>query len=292
MRLTTALALLPSLLALPACVLNGPPPDKADLDSGDTGADHDTAGNNDTATDDSDSRPDSPADDSGDTNTDDTNTDDTADDSDTGTVVEPEWSYEGATGPEHWGELSEEWELCATGTAQSPIDLDPETFTTSFEDYVEVNWNTTGTHAYNSGHYIRYNVDAGSQITTRDGTFNMLQFHFHGYSEHTVNGERFPMEMHIVHQHETNPDQLLVVAFFIDAEREGTSIDLLELGGDLHFMDAVALPESETTTDLGGTVDLSGLGGLLYQGYVSYDGSLTTPDCSEGVRFYVSNVSL
>lgn len=213
-------------------------------------------------------------------------------DSDTGEPQEetPEWGYSGDIGPEHWGELDETWTTCADGMAQSPIDFDPNTFVAG-DDWIELNWGETGLHAYNSGHYIRYDVDPGSTVTTANGTFDLLQFHFHGLSEHTVSGTHFEMEAHFVHQSQDNPDNLLVVGMFIDGTVGDTPTDALSSAGDMKFHEAVALPVSETTTDLGGSVDLSPLAETVLDS-VSYDGSLTTPPCTEGVRFYISGSAL
>ncbi len=207
---------------------------------------------------------------------------------DTGDTEEPTWSYEGETGPDHWGDLSEEWATCGTGTSQSPVDFVTDSLLPG-EDWIEINWAETALHAYNSGHYIRYNVDAGSTVTTANGTFNLKQFHFHGLSEHTIDGAHLEMEVHFVHEDPADATNLLVVAMFIDSAFELGAVptDLLGSAGDLKFYEAVALGVSETTTDLGGTLDL-GTFGAAFGNYAYYDGSLTTPPCDEGVRFYIS----
>jgi carbonic anhydrase len=198
---------------------------------------------------------------------------------------EPGWSYAGSTGPAYWGELDEAWVACSEGTAQSPIDIAADGLLAG-DDELQISWGETRLLAYNSGHYIRYEVDPGSTVTTVDGTYDLLQFHFHGLSEHTVDGEHLDMEVHFVHQDQDDPDRLLVIAMFVD-EGGDIEVDALGEGGALRFHDALALTVSEEPTELGGTADL-GLVASTLETYVAYDGSLTTPPCTEGVRFYLS----
>ena len=40
------------------------------------------------------------------------------------------WSYQGATGPSHWGDLSAEYSTCRQGKNQSPIDISKLNFCT------------------------------------------------------------------------------------------------------------------------------------------------------------------
>ena len=59
-------------------------------------------------------------------------------------IDEPSWSYAGDTGPENWGDLSEEWATCADGQEQSPVDLDTML---TMEDVGEYGFTNAGTSA-------------------------------------------------------------------------------------------------------------------------------------------------
>lgn len=202
-----------------------------------------------------------------------------------------EWGYDGDIGPEHWGSLDEDYATCDEGLVQSPINLTEDLLVEGY-DPLTVLWSSTAIRAYNSGHYIRYEVDEGSSyVISNEGRFDLDQFHFHSLSEHTVDGQHAAMEAHFVHYLDTNPDRALVVTFLMDPTGESDT-DLFGMEGALKFHQAVALPESETPTDLGGTIDLNELGELFGRAHLSYEGSLTTPACTEGVRFYISGAIL
>ncbi|MBL8614098.1 MAG: carbonic anhydrase family protein [Deltaproteobacteria bacterium] len=204
-----------------------------------------------------------------------------------------EWGYSGDIGPEYWGELDEEWAACAEGEAQSPIDITGELITTSPEPGPVLGWGPTTLRAYNPGHYIRYEVDSGSTLTWGGNTYELDQFHFHGLSEHTVDGTHFDAEVHFVHVDLASPTRLLVIAAFVIGYDESIPDPIFGADGALRFRDALALPEGETPIDLGGSVDLS----EVFTGFpgaypLGYSGSLTTPPCSEGVQFFISDLSM
>jgi len=185
------------------------------------------------------------------------------------------WSYEGEEGPEHWGELSDEFRMCAEGKNQSPIDLTAavraDTPELVFEYY------STPVDEINNGHTIQQNIRPGSflRIPDRGRNFELKQFHFHSPSEHTVGGQSFAMEMHFVHIDENGA--LAVVGVLVDEGEEHPILKQLwsfmpENVGETN-MQPIGIEE---TNLLPPTRD-----------YFSYGGSLTTPPCSEGVKWIV-----
>ena len=108
------------------------------------------------------------------------------------------WGYEGAEGPEHWGDLSPDFALCGMGTEQSPIDIvQPDA--ANIPDIV-FDYYPSAVNIFNDGHTIQVNYDEASSINVDGINYKLLQFHFHGPSEHTINDKHFAMEMHLVHQ--------------------------------------------------------------------------------------------
>ena len=189
------------------------------------------------------------------------------------------WDYNDAnhTGPTYWGDLSTDYHTCKDGFEQSPIDIS----TSSDKEIGELKfkYKKTPLEIVNNGHTIQVNYAAGSKLKIDDNKYTLLQFHFHTPSEHMVNGAASPMEVHFVHVNKNG--QLAVVGVMMDYGKKNKT-----LGKILHN----APSEIATVTIDGKRVN--GLA-LMPEGedesedFFNYAGSLTTPPCSEGVRWFV-----
>jgi len=182
------------------------------------------------------------------------------------------WTYEGEEGPQHWGKLSEEFDICAKGKNQSPIDLVAEIHTDLPELVLDYT-NPGNLVEVNTGHAIQENVNPGNFLIFVDERYELKQFHFHSPSEHLVNGEVFPMEVHFVHQ-DQNGRYAVVGLMFDEGERNEMMDDLPSFRvarGEDPYADPVDF--NELITDR--------------SNYFLYNGSLTTPPCSEGVQWIV-----
>jgi len=200
------------------------------------------------------------------------------------TASEPIWHYEGDEGPAHWGTISAKYAACVSGRAQSPIDIAaPARRGTSAT--IGLNFAPTSLRivhhehvadAINNGHTVQVNYSEGDTLTVGGRAYQLVQYHFHAPSEHTVNGKQFPMEMHLVH---TNAEgQLAVIGVLIAEGAHNPAFDpiwanLPVTKGVEHHLEHVKvdvdalLPKARTT--------------------YRYEGSLTTPPCSEGVEWFV-----
>ena len=185
------------------------------------------------------------------------------------------WSYEGQEGPEHWSELSPEYLMCSEGWNQSPINLvgvvNADLPTLEFEYY------SANVDEINNGHSLQQNMESGSflRIPERNLNFELKQFHFHSPSEHTIDGESFDMEIHFVHADKDGA--LAVVGVLVDEGEEHPVLSKLWA-----FM-----PESpgETSQKPIGIEETNLLPST--REFYTYSGSLTTPPCTEGVRWIV-----
>jgi carbonic anhydrase len=185
----------------------------------------------------------------------------------------PHWGYEGEGGPEHWGELSEEYELCETGVEQSPIDLSGETEQDLAN--IQFSYEPSAINILNNGHTIQVNYDEGSSIEVNGTRYQLLQFHFHAPSEHTEDGESFPAELHLVHADADG--NLAVVGILLEEGQESAALAPVWLH--------LPAQEGEVET-VEGSVDAAGFLPEEQATY-RYSGSLTTPPCSEGVSWFV-----
>jgi carbonic anhydrase len=185
----------------------------------------------------------------------------------------PHWAYEGEVGADHWGELSKDFALCADGSAQSPINITDATaldLTTIGFDYGE-----TALNIFNNGHTIQVGVDEGSSITHNEIAYNLLQFHFHHPSEHTIDGEAAAMEIHFVHM-DPNSGNLAVVGVML-TESEDDNAAYADIFSNLPT-EAGDPQASDITLNLDDLLPTE-------RTYFTYNGSLTTPPCSEIVRW-------
>lgn len=195
----------------------------------------------------------------------------------------PHWSYEGETGPTHWSSISSDWSPCGGGTNQSPIDIGktvnadlPEMRAKFRPVQLKIIHQEHVADEINNGHTIQVNYTQGDTLGIGDEAFALAQYHFHSPSEHTVGGKQYPMEMHLVH---TSPDgRLAVIGVFIEEGAHNAAFDPIwtnlpkTKGVEMHLehvtVDVDKLLPSKTTS-------------------YRYDGSLTTPPCSEGVKWIV-----
>jgi carbonic anhydrase len=187
------------------------------------------------------------------------------------TAEHKHWSYEGETGPAYWGTLQPDYGLCSTGMNQSPIDI----VAPVVEDIpdIQFDYQMSSVVITNNGHTVQVNLPPGHSIDLDGRTYHLVQFHFHAPSEHTVRGKHAAAEMHLVHQ--ASDGRLAVVGMLIEegAEHAGLA-PLWNL-----------LPREKGTAV---TPDLVvSLSDLLPKDRrtIRYDGSLTTPPGTEGVRW-------
>ena len=183
------------------------------------------------------------------------------------------WAYSGQEGPEHWGSLDSDFITCSTGKNQSPVNL--IRMTKGYLPHIKVNYSTGGNEILNNGHTIQVNYASGSSIKVGKHEFELKQFNFHSPSENTIEGHSYPMEAHFVHADKAGNLAVVAVMFAqgnYNAELEKAWSQMPANKGDKqvlrHQVDANRLLPRR-------------------HDYIRYNGSLTTPPCSEGVTWIV-----
>jgi carbonic anhydrase len=187
----------------------------------------------------------------------------------------PHWSYSGETGPEHWGTEDPSFALCGIGKHQSPIDIAKA----DVKDLPELKfgYKDTPLKVTDTGHSFQVNAQNGSGgLTVGDDHYDLVQVHFHSPSEERLHGKQYSMVAHIVHKNAKG--ELAVVAVLI---RVGKTNQFLK-----PIFDSFPAKGTAETDVAGSTVNV---GRLLpeHHGYYTFNGSLTTPPCSENVRWFV-----
>lgn len=184
------------------------------------------------------------------------------------------WSYEGETAPDYWGELDLSFSACINGTEQSPIDIVTSQIVEAEEsEIIDIHYQPTTITIENNGHTIQANTETQNNSIILGGTiYKLSQLHFHTPSEHQLNGESFDMEIHLVHK--SDDGDHAVVGIMI---KKGQVNKVLSTIWD-------NLPKRENGITLKTTIDLTSIF-PEDKDYFKYNGSLTTPLCTEGVKW-------
>lgn len=184
------------------------------------------------------------------------------------------WTYEGAEGPGHWAELSKDYAACGLGRHQSPVNI-TATVKTKLPP-IEFNYRPSPLKIVNNGHTIQVNYGDGSEIRVGTDRYRLVQYHFHTPSEEQVNGRSYDMVAHLVHKNDAG--QLAVVAVLFTSGRADAALEPV-----WRNMPDGAGPERAVAGAQVNAADLL----PAARGYYTFEGSLTTPPCSEGVRWLV-----
>jgi len=195
---------------------------------------------------------------------------------------EKHWGYESGpdtAGPEAWKDLPGD-EPCGVGKEQSPIALSLSGDGAAKKadgPPLTIAYKPSRVSILNNGHTEQFTYDPGSTVSEGGATFTLAQFHFHSPSEHTLDGQSFPLEIHLVHLNaEGKPG--LVLGVFVKEGAENAP-----LAAPFRTLPAEKDQKSEPS---GATIDATGVLPASHARF-AYDGSLTTPPCSEGLRWRV-----
>jgi carbonic anhydrase len=185
------------------------------------------------------------------------------------------WDYSetGQEGPKNWGELDSKYSACSGGKNQSPVDL-----TGMVEgdlSFITIKYQAGGNEILNNGHTIQVNYKPGSTIGVNGHTYELKQFHFHSPSENMIKGDSYPMEAHYVHA--DNDGNLAVIALMFRTGDANLELEKAWSVMPANAGEKLAVPQSvNADTLLPADRD-----------YYRFNGSLTTPPCSEGVLWLV-----
>ncbi|KAJ8601899.1 hypothetical protein CTAYLR_002678 [Chrysophaeum taylorii] len=188
----------------------------------------------------------------------------------------------------------DDWGTCyadCDGDYQSPIDIvTADAMSSLVLGTTQIPWTYVPVEnrtIINTGHNLEVLLDLeqSGYVTLRGTRFYALQFHFHLLSEHTIDGEYYDGEMHIVHAaldpESGTIDSLLVIGI------------MFAIGGDDNaFLESIKFEEAPTGEDHVGVmldqpVNLTYFSDILDGDYYRYKGSLTTPACAEIVEWFV-----
>jgi carbonic anhydrase len=187
------------------------------------------------------------------------------------------WGYDEGDGPAHWCGLDPANDACCHGREQSPIDIRSAQAHTDTPPKLEFAYPPSTFSVANNGHTVQAKLEVDAKrcgVTLGGVEYELQQFHVHAPSEHTINGKHSPLEIHFVHKSASG--DLAVVGIFVE---QG------EANAELAKVWRLA-PDQEGS---GGVAVGVNLANVLPPSHVNfrYAGSLTTPPCSEHVRWIV-----
>lgn len=183
-----------------------------------------------------------------------------------------DWSYAAQTAPAQWGKIKPEYQACE-GVNQAPINID-QTISATLPA-LKLNYSSKADTIINNNRTVQINFAEGSTLELEQKVFHLKQFHLHSPSENTIKGKSFAMEMHLVHA--TEQGELAVVAVMFEEGQENKNLKKLWK----------ELPKKAGNTVQLQHQDLAAAFLPENLDYYRFNGSLTTPPCSEGVRWIV-----
>lgn len=188
------------------------------------------------------------------------------------------WSYSGETKPEKWGDLDPQYKMCTNGKEQSPIDIEfSQVKHDSHLSKIKMDYQSTVFSLENNGHTIQANSHySHNSITIDDVKYQFTQFHFHTPSEHQFNGKNLDMELHLVHKNAKG--QIAVLGMLIKEGQENTRFSPI--------WDHLPQKETKDKIKIQDPLNLSEILPKDQKAF-RYTGSLTTPPCTQNVKWVI-----
>jgi carbonic anhydrase len=185
-----------------------------------------------------------------------------------------QWGYEGSEGPDTWGKLSPDYALCASGRNQAPINIEGALKAINIKP-LSAHYSEAGKEILNNGHTIQINFEPGDILTLDGIPFGLKQVHFHAPSENKIAGKSYPLEGHFVHA-DANGNLAVIAVMFANGR---ANAGLQNLWHQMPLKEGASVPLDTKVKPMA----------LMPRNmsYYRYSGSLTTPPCSEGVRWIV-----
>ncbi|PAF52299.1 carbonic anhydrase family protein [Helicobacter sp. 13S00477-4] len=188
------------------------------------------------------------------------------------------WSYDGKNGPKNWGKIADEYISCEIGQYQSPIDIDRHIEIKNPKEII-FKYGKNVKSATDNGHTIQLDYNPGNYVKINNDTYELLQLHFHSPAENLIQGKQYPLSMHIVHKNKEG--KLLVIGI------------KFKVGKTNKILSPIweKMPKKPGEITYPKDFDLSKLIPEKV-GYYHFNGSLTTPPCTEGVSWFVLKETL
>lgn len=187
-----------------------------------------------------------------------------------------EWGYTGDTAPNKWGYIQGA-EKCGQSKSQSPINIvNKKVKLDSKLPAIKFNYSLGDIKdIVDNGHSLQFDFKEGSYMEYEGTKYALIQFQAHEESEHTIDGVRYPLELHFVHK--SAAGKIIVVGVMVKEGDENSYFEKLKVFKTL-------AKNAKADTDIAFDPE------KMYpanKAYYTYEGSLTTPPCSDQVTWIV-----
>lgn len=176
----------------------------------------------------------------------------------------------------NWFDIESTDLTCGRGKLQSPINIETSQINDKKEANLKIAYNKVHFSVENDGYTIKANAkNKESSLVIDDVEYKFVELHFHTPSEHQLNGRYTDMEAHLVHQSDNG--DLAIIGLMIENGRENEILDSIWSVIPFETIDVAISVQN---------VDLSKILPDMKSVYY-YEGSLTTPPCTEGVKWFL-----
>lgn len=178
------------------------------------------------------------------------------------------WSYSGSTGPEHWGELKEDYKFCKIGSNQSPINLNFPAKDSELNFF----YNSAEVEKARADHNVKFLFDSQDFMMVRKKKYYIKKMYFNHPSEHQIDSQQQVLELSVMHK--SDDEQWAILGIFIKIGKENPEFNkLINLLEDNNKKAVVKFNLAKVINP--------------QDKIFFYDGSLTVPPCTEGVKHFL-----